>query len=518
MLTAVSHNSLKTGRHPLTFCVQITSLMGGSKQAPTHGERRGHHKSLSVDATTSVSRQQDRKRMKNDLEVKSNSLDFGEVIDNINEGHEEQMKQQQAILEDLQQDHHKARKDNARLREQRTEILKERVKEQEEHDELKKAYTYLQKHYDDIAKQKVKLEHKHDYVDQRYNYLVGKVMVPYAQTTGRTWDDQAGATIDVVIDPLFVDALEASSLREQVCTLQKEMFARVDKGDPVSDEQLAQDFRNLAAVIKSLSRTIRFTEEVDVIKVLGTPPMLEKVATHHWDGRARKKCMIEAWIWSGLMIFVFDTPFSILGTASKALKQAWTDMFGSCHAHDWPAPSFQCETWRCTTTEFAFKKMATEATIMQGKTSEASSVPEKSVLEARDNVAELLENHLTQISPTFNRKLVRQIVDKAFTLAMQLSFQRSRLQITFPVVGASFDKESMKSMPSEDNNDIAHGVVAFIANPGLTKWGDAHGKNLDYRYDIVPALVQLEAAPVEKPLVPLVPLEKLWADVAKHQV
>lgn len=84
-------------------------------------------------------------------------------------------------------------------------------------------------------------------------------------------------------------------------------------------------------------------------------------------------------------------------------------------------------------------------------------------------------------------------INKAFALALQLSTQRCRLQLTYPLVGAEFHKHSMESMPDPDGEDIENGNVAFIAHPGLTKWGDAHGKNLDHRFDIVSSLVQLEA-------------------------
>jgi hypothetical protein len=43
-----------------------------------------------------------------------------------------------------------------------------------------------------------------------------------------------------------------------------------------------------------------------------------------------------------------------------------------------------------------------------------------------------------------------------------------------------------------DSEEVPEGRVAFIVNPGLTKWGDAHGKCLDQRLDIVPALVFVE--------------------------
>ena len=56
----------------------------------------------------------------------------------------------------------------------------------------------------------------------------------------------------------------------------------------------------------------------------------------------------------------------------------------------------------------------------------------------------------------------------------------------------------MTSVPDRDGDDINDGVVAFVVNPGLTKWGDARGEKLDERYDIVPCLVQLEPMRIKR--------------------
>ena len=48
-------------------------------------------------------------------------------------------------------------------------------------------------------------------------------------------------------------------------------------------------------------------------------------------------------------------------------------------------------------------------------------------------------------------------------------------------------------MDDPDDDDKAEsGVVAFVLRPGLTKWGDAHGKNLDQVCPIVKSTVKLE--------------------------
>jgi hypothetical protein len=76
---------------------------------------------------------------------------------------------------------------------------------------------------------------------------------------------------------------------------------------------------------------------------------------------------------------------------------------------------------------------------------------------------------------------------------MQMALQRSRLQVTVPKNGDRFSRAEMSAVNGDDEEEIEDGVVAFVINPGLTKWGDAHGKKLDQRYDIVRALVQPDA-------------------------
>ncbi|KAF1911225.1 hypothetical protein BDU57DRAFT_525007 [Ampelomyces quisqualis] len=308
------------------------------------------------------------------------------------------------------------------------------------------------------------------------------------------WDDQTAGTIDVVADKLAMDSLEAGNLRNQVRVLQKEMLARVEKCDAIPDEQFAQDFRNLVASIKTLSRTMKFAEKIDLVGILETPLMLCDVDKKHWEGRARKKCMIEAWIWSVLLESIFGSPFGILGIAATNLQEVWYGLFGAGDFHDWPTPSPLCETWRCTTMESIYGGVAVRDIVEQGlaKKEGELTIIEESILKTRHLVSKVIETRLKIISPDNAFKHVPSIVDKAFALAGQISTQRARLQIAYPGVGSKFDKQFMTPRSDANCKDLEDGSVAFIVNPGLIKWGDAHGKNLEHRYDIVPALVQLE--------------------------
>jgi hypothetical protein len=50
----------------------------------------------------------------------------------------------------------------------------------------------------------------------------------------------------------------------------------------------------------------------------------------------------------------------------------------------------------------------------------------------------------------------------------------------------------MTAVPDRNGRDIEEGTVSFVVNSGLTKWGDAEGRNMDCRYDIIASLVQVE--------------------------
>jgi hypothetical protein len=462
----------------------------GSKQNPTFTERRAPRKSFSVNASAPHGQQS----AQSTEGAPAHNPDMTDVGD-ISAGYEEQLGQQQAQYDNLKAEFRDLRKENRRLREQCGELNDERSEIQDKCNKVQDEHEDLKDMYGKISREHKELESRFVNVDSRFTYLIEQLVIPYAAAKGLKWNDQTKNTVDVVMDPLVSDALEAGNLREQVQVLQKEMFARIEKGEAISDEQLAQDFRNLVGLVKTLSRTIRLTEQVDVIKILQNPVLIHGVAGRHWDGSAAKKCMIEAWVWSVLLHFVFDTPFSILGTEASEVKKVWTSIFGADHADQWPTPSSLCETWRCTTMDHVFAKMIAREVVTQGKTHEKPTVLEESVLNLSEYILIVIETTLAKISPATDFKQVRVIVDKAFALGMQMCIQRSRLQVTYPNVGAKFEKGSMVFRPDPDGNDVEVGTVAFVIHPGLTKWGDTHGKKLEHRYDIVPSLVQLEPIP-----------------------
>ncbi|KAH7061773.1 hypothetical protein BKA63DRAFT_587954 [Paraphoma chrysanthemicola] len=348
----------------------------------------------------------------------------------------------------------------------------------------------LRNEHDELAEYKK----SHMFFKARYDYTVEHLFLPYAQKRSLQFDDRTGEALRFVLSPMLLDAQEAEALRDQVQILRKELLTREKKVAAISDEQFASDFFKLASQIKTLSRLLRPYEGVDVLEALGSCIMASGVAPHHWSGRVGRKLFIEAWIWSTLMQMVFRNPFTIFGVESGAVANLWSSMFGSEHCHGWPTPSSPCETWRHRTME-QLVAVVDEDIITQGKTEENYLYLEQCVVDARASVTSAIETGLATITSEVDSSQVLQIVHGAFTLLMHMSVQLPRLQINFPGYGEIYDKTEMKPQALlDEEDDIDHGIVAAVVNPGLMKWGDVQGKNHDHHYAIVPALVRLQAS------------------------
>jgi hypothetical protein len=426
---------------------------------------------------------------------------YDEMVSEISVKHEAQLQKERKKYtkldrecDQLYEDWLEAKKERDDLRNYRKMAEREKSKLQKRYEESEREKSKLEKHCEDFEREKSELQKSLKWVSSRYDYVIQDTIKPFARNRGMQWNDQTAETIYIVLDALTADAIEANTLRDQVRVLQREMLANVDKVQGVSDEQLGREFRNLIALIKTLSRTIEFSPGADIVELCGKPLLLRDVKPHHWKGRAGKKYMMEAWVWCVLLSFVFQDPFAIFGEVGDNLDMVWKDIFGSHYVHAWPVPSRLCETWRYTTVE-QLAEHADLAPVAAGKSEPATEYSrlQLSMSKIRKDIYYTIAEQVARVSAPTKPPQIDDIIDKAFALALQMSTQRCRLQLTYPFVGAEFHKDSMESMPDPDGEDMEKGNVAFIVHPGLTKWGDAHGKNLDHRFDIVSSLVQLEA-------------------------
>ena len=408
-----------------------------------------------------------------------------------------QLQEANRRIEELLQDKQRANITITNLRSGQQKYEKHVEKKQFRIDRLELVIRNLQGHKKRLAAECNEWREEARITDANYQYILDELLKPYAKRRTMNFKAQPGESFKKVVDTILFDLNQVLSLRRegqrlqsQVQELQQDLLAKVAKVDVISDNQFAKEFRSLAASIKSLSRSIPFTAGINVDAYLDYFVLLKDVRPYHWDGRARKKLLIEAWIWSILLCLVFSSPYAFFGAHCKGVETAWTQIFGAGYLDNWPKPSSQAEDWRVKTVEHLMSQTSRDI-VTQGKSDYMLEGLTGSVIEARTFVAGIITGHMEMISSEHDILQIQLIVDKAFALALQMSLQRSRIQVTYPAVGATFHTEQMLSADEDDDEDMGQGTVAFIINPGLAKWGDAHGKNFDHRYDIVPSLVQL---------------------------
>ncbi|KAF2702968.1 hypothetical protein K504DRAFT_345804, partial [Pleomassaria siparia CBS 279.74] len=284
---------------------------------------------------------------------------------------------------------------------------------------------------------------------------------------------------------------EVETLRLEMQMLQKDMLANVERVQSVSDEQFSQNFGKLASAIKSLSRAIKLPTAVDVagIELLHHYILVKAVPVTYWNTGARKKCMVEAVIWSILLQCLFSCPFNMFGPECIGIQNTCQSLFGTGHDHGWPVPSELAERWRCTTMG-QMVGLIGEEYIINGPPKGDTTDKAKSMRRVRDSIYGSITSAFSTLSPSTDFSKLTTIIDKAFALALQMFLQRSRYQIVWPALGSAFQVGETHHLSSiEESEDVEKGCVRFIINPGLAKWGDAHGKHLDTRLDLVASQV-----------------------------
>ncbi|KAF2702371.1 hypothetical protein K504DRAFT_394517 [Pleomassaria siparia CBS 279.74] len=304
--------------------------------------------------------------------------------------------------------------------------------------------------------------------------------------------------LNTILERINQDLTDLGSLKERFQTLQQEMLSNVDRTNPIPDTQFEQDFRSLTAAIKTVSRTVPPQSLDRICTDFDNFTLTRHVRKSYWSSRGRRRCFVEAAIWSILVDCVFQSPFGILGDRCTIFTNIWKQLFGLSHGLSWPHPSVACETWRWNTMEQLVSGAGRKTITLGDEDMESAETKgntdlQNSVQQARLKVYLRIEGILKPLDPDFDTSRLWPIVNQAFTLALDMFTQRCRLQTMAPdpddlyIAGVSDHLESL-----QESEDVKFGRVAFTVNPGLSKWGDAHGKKLDERLFIVPSLVLLE--------------------------
>jgi hypothetical protein len=179
----------------------------------------------------------------------------------------------------------------------------------------------------------------YNHLKVRYDYIVNNFITPFPANKELPYSDKVPESLDAVMRPMLQDACEAQTLREQMGTLQLQLFANVQKVQATSDDQLAQGFRNLASSIKTLTRGVQLNDSEGLIRVCEGFVLTQNVDESVWGNRARKKLLLEATIWSISISAIFQSPFRVFGDRGSMLDSLWEEMFGAEHFSYWPKPT-----------------------------------------------------------------------------------------------------------------------------------------------------------------------------------
>jgi len=105
-----------------------------------------------------------------------------------------------------------------------------------------------------------------------------------------------------------------------------------------------------------------------------------------------------------------------------------------------------------------------------------------------------LSEALSQVCSHDRQENIRNIVDRACSLALDFGMQRCRLQLFAPqqndTVSRSYTN-TYRDVNGDNGPDLAQGAVQLVVWPGLRKTGDGLGGFLDQSTDLYPAGVYL---------------------------
>jgi len=151
-------------------------------------------------------------------------------------------------------------------------------------------------------------------------------------------------------------------------------------------------------------------------------------------------------------------------------------------ADAYPVASEQSEKWRNATVIHLASKV--------GKNPEKASVIVTTIQEQlEDRLCSILGVASLKAS---DRDSLTKIVADSCEFAVLLGQQRCRLRFYVPEAGVHFDatdnKEKLETIGTEE---IQFGKVGFVSAPGLRKWGNGYGQNLDELDVIVGARVKV---------------------------
>lgn len=163
-----------------------------------------------------------------------------------------------------------------------------------------------------------KLASLHKSISHAWNHIHRTHFIPWARKKAIAYDSDCLTSIDNALTIMVQDATDVDSLRancqfakNQIKSLQTQLLAHVKKVRVIPDEQLMQEFRNLASSIKNFSRMnfpLSKAKDVRTCGVVMGSLLLKGVNSTLWTSPIRKKSIVEAFIWSVLYQSLFANP------------------------------------------------------------------------------------------------------------------------------------------------------------------------------------------------------------------
>jgi hypothetical protein len=287
---------------------------------------------------------------------------------------------------------------------------------------------------------------------------------------------------------------------EKAC-LQDALATTADQFEPISDRDLKHQFSVLRDIVGTLARSPLGVDAEKLGQAFAQTSLVQAMPRKHY------KFVLESVLWAILIDGIFLTPFKVFGDHGERFAQLFqTRMFKSLHlirictsnirtghvptqaAPDCPQLDVPTEKWRSFTFELLRARL--ENTNMH-------SVDEDIKKSYEDNVSKVsraLRHAVSQVCPQGGQADIRDIVNKACSLALDFGMQRCRLRLIAPRLNETVSRSysnAYKDVNDVNNLDPAKSAVKLVVWPGLRKTGDAHGGRLEESVDLYPAGVYL---------------------------
>ncbi|KAH8650569.1 hypothetical protein BGZ60DRAFT_550399 [Tricladium varicosporioides] len=296
----------------------------------------------------------------------------------------------------------------------------------------------------------------------------------------------------------------------RVGKLSEEMLAGRDRFQPATDGDLKAKMNKLREDVKVLAKELRPKKisEKTFQDTVARQQLALREAETIFSNKNFRIPLLQSAIWNVLRTHMFNTPFLVFGTDGAQAESAWRCLFGEPaieNGDEKDGESKACRPEVPVREEFSEKWKSMTATRLKDKAEESRKSGTISTGKAAKKAVQTmlyaisLDTNQPSDDPSWIADL-KNVIQTATELAMAMAQQRSRLELFVPdlqKIAASSDHCSDGKIIDFDEGVEGPlvGSPVLIVTPGLRKWGDGLGGNLNRSTD-------LEAAQVKFPTLP----------------